>query len=70
MSFAPLKLEIKSPVSVISCSRGRCAVVCALLLPGTARRACYLCNTCDLPQEIHPVMTTDDVRVCGIEMHP
>lgn len=45
-------------------------VVYALLLPGTARRACYLCNMCDLPQEIHPVMTTDYVYIWGIEMHP
>lgn len=68
MSFSPLKLEIESLVSGISCSRGRYAY--ALLLPGTARRACYLCNMCDLPQEIHSVMTTDDVHVWGIELHP
>lgn len=45
-------------------------MVYALLLTGTARTACYLWNMCDLPQEIQPIMTTDDVHVWRIGMHP
>ena len=54
----------------VAASRGRWTVVYALLLPGTARRACYLGYMCDLLQEIHPVMTTDYVFVWDVEIHP
>lgn len=71
LSLSPLKLGMRSPVQGIKCgTQTYVVVVYALLLPGTARRACYLCNMCDLPQEIHPVMTTDYVYVWSIEMHP
>lgn len=39
----------------------KCTVVYALLVLVIVKRACYLCNMYDLSQEIHPVMTEDDV---------
>lgn len=46
----PLKLKKKCQVTV-AVPGVRCTGVYALLLLGTARRACYFCNMCDLSPE-------------------
>lgn len=44
-------------------------MVYALLLLGTAKRACYFSDLCDLSQEIQCIKTTEDAYVWGLELH-